>query len=89
MNLLTLYEFGQKGVNVDTNNFIMDEAELRQSQNAIEDPLGASGGLRNRPGLIEFNSAVAAGAVLGGVGVPLINMLTGSRFLYIGRGPKS
>jgi hypothetical protein len=84
-----LYNFGSKGVNVDASDLHMDDAEVRQAQNAIHDPLGAEGGLRNRPGLSAFNDTAAAGAVLGGVGVPLLNQTSGVNFLFIGRGPTS
>lgn len=85
---LKLYELAQKGVNVDASNLHMDNAEVRRAQNAIADPLGAKGGIRNRPGLGKFNTVEAAGAVLGGKEVPLENLLSGDSFLYIGRGTK-
>lgn len=83
---LVNYAIGAGGVNVDESNLHMDDTELRKAQNAIKDPLVSDGAINNRPGLINFNSAVAAGAVLGGIGVPLLNMVTGSHFFYIGRG---
>lgn len=89
MQTLTLYSLGKSGVNVDRSDFHMDDSELREASNIIQDPLGKQGGLRNRPGLTKFNTVAAAGAILGGIGVPLINLVTGTRFLYIGRGPVS
>lgn len=86
-NKLSIYNFGQGGVVVDKSSLHGDDSELRQAQNAIRDPLGAEGGLKSRPGLEKFNSSAAAGAVLGGVGVPLTNLFTGAQFWYIGRGP--
>jgi hypothetical protein len=85
---LIVFNLGEKGVNVDKNPLAMDDAELRKAQNVIRDPLGVEGGITNRPGLIKFNSVAANGTILGGVGVPLQNLVTGTRFLYIGRGTK-
>lgn len=83
---LVVFNLGEKGVNVDKNPLAMDPAELRKAQNVIRDPLGVEGGITNRPGLVHFNTSAAAGTILGGIGVPLLNLVTGSRFLYIGRG---
>lgn len=83
---LIVFNLGAKGVNTDKNPLAMDNAELRKAQNVIMDPLGVEGGIVNRPGLVKFNSVAAAGAILGGIGVPLQNLTTGTRFLYIGRG---
>lgn len=88
MKILINYEIGAKGVNVDAANFHLDDSELRQAQNVIKDPLVSNGSINNRPGLINFNPVAAAGAVLGGVGVPFLNLTTGSHFFYIGRGTK-
>lgn len=87
--ILLVYTLGQKGVNVDKNPLQLGEDELRQAQNAISDPLGAELGLSNRPGLEKFNAVAGAGSVLGGIGVPLTNLATGTRLFYIGRGPKT
>lgn len=88
-DILALYDFGQLGVNVDKSDLHLDDAELRKAQNIIRDPLGIEGGLKNRPGLIKFNASAAAGAVLGGVGVPLLDLKRGTHFFFIGRGPLS
>lgn len=84
---LSVYNLGQGGVVIDKSALHGDDTELRNAQNAIRDPLGVEGGLKNRPGLVKFNTNVAAGAVLGGIGVPLTNLFTGVHYLYIGRGP--
>lgn len=89
MAILVVYNLGQGGVNVDKSSLHNDDTELRQAQNAIRDPLGVEGGLKNRPGLTKFNLVAAAGAVLGGIGVPLLNLHAGSHFFFIGRGPSS
>ena len=86
---LIIYAIGSKGVNVDKNPLQLDDSELRQAQNAISDPLGVELGLTNRPGVDKFNSAVAAGPILGGIGVPLLNLASGIKMFYIGRGPKT
>jgi len=85
---LVIYSLGEKGVNVDKDPLVLDNSELRQAQNAIRDPLGVEGGLKNRPGLVKFNASAGAGSILGGIGVPLLNLLSGTPFFYIGRGTK-
>lgn len=86
---LVVFNLGQEGVNVDLSPAHQQDGMLRKSQNASPNTLGAEVGLSNRPGLIEINSNIAAGSVLGGVGVPLLNLFTGARFWFIGRGPKT
>ena len=82
MGQLNVYNLGKKGVNVDKSPVHLDDDELTRSQNAIRDQLGVDGGLKNRPGLIEVNGSAAAGSVLGGVGVPLLQ--TATRTYYMG-----
>lgn len=80
---------GEKGVNVDLSPLLLANNQFRQAQNIISDPLGIEAGIKNRPGLTNFNDEEANGMVLGGVSIPLLNQLTGSRFFFIGRGPTS
>ena len=87
--ILDIWGLGTRGVNVDLSPLHLDNEHLRKAQNAISDPLGTEIALTNRPGLIEFNDSAAAGAILGGIGVPLLNTHTGSRFFLIGRGVQS
>lgn len=87
MNELIVFGLGSKGVNVDEDPLHLDLNELTKAQNAHPNPLGADSGISNRPGLIQF-SEEAAGVILGGIGVPLLNLSTGTSFLYIGRGTK-
>lgn len=70
MPVIKLYNFGEKGVNVDSSDLHMQDGEVRRSQNMINNTLGFGGGITNRPGLERFNATAAAGAILGGVGVP-------------------
>lgn len=84
---ISLFSLGSRGVNTDLNPLQLADEQLTKAQNAISNPLGVEGGLTNRPGLIELNGSAAAGSVLGGIGVPLINLNTGTRYFYIGRGP--
>lgn len=81
---LILFGLGSKGVNVDQDSLHMENNALRKAQNAHPNPLGAASGISNRPGLIKF-SAVGAGAILGGIGVPLTNKATGTSFFLLGR----
>lgn len=85
MGELRVYDLGKGGVNTQSSPVDLENSELTKAQNAIYEPLG--GGLRNRPGLHAFNTDVAAGEVLGGIGVPLANFFTGTRLFFIGRGP--
>jgi hypothetical protein len=86
MEPFNVYKLGQAGVNIDSTPLHSEDDEILRAQNAIRDPLGNDGGLRNRPGLIAFNTDTANGPVLGGVGVPIRNLFSGSRFFFIGRG---
>lgn len=83
MALLSIYNLGLKGVNVDASELHMEDGELRKAQNLIHNVSGVLGGITNRPGLSRFNSSAAAGSVLGGIGVPLANA-DGERHLFIG-----
>ncbi len=87
MTILKINDIGGMGVNVDVDPINIDDKELRLAQNVIRDPLGADSALRKRPGLGIFNTAVASGAVLGGIGVPLQDLTShGLHIAFIGRG---
>lgn len=80
-----VYGIGRLGVNVDTDPWSVDDQECRKMQNAQHNPVGV---LANRPGFANHNATPAAGAVTGGIGVPLGDLTRGgTRFLFIGRGP--
>jgi hypothetical protein len=85
---LVVNNLGAAGVNVDLSPIHVPDNQFRKAQNVISNPLGAEVGISNRPGLVKFSEA-ANGAVLGGIGVPLLNLFTGAHFWYIGRGDKS
>jgi hypothetical protein len=88
MPKLLLYNPGIDGVNVDTSPLELKPTELTKAQNAVRDL--AVKGMRNRPGLAAFNLNVAAGSVLGGIGVPFLNeSSSGVHFVFVGRGPTS
>lgn len=88
--MLRVYNLGKLGVNVDKSPIHLQDGELTKAQNAIREPLGVEGGLKNRPGLRTFNANPANGTVLGGIGVPLADLTTGGKhFIYLGRGPGS
>lgn len=81
-----LYPIGQKGLNVDADPLDMDDQELRLAQNVSRTYIGS--GLRKRPGLTPANTSLATGPVLGGIGIPIINLHTsGDVLLFLGRGP--
>lgn len=80
-----VYGIGRLGVNTDTDPWSVDDQECRKMQNALQSPTGV---LANRPGFKHVNALPADAAVIGGVGVPLGNLsASGTRFLFIGRGP--
>ncbi len=89
-SVLKIYDLGSLGVNVDSDPISIKDQEFRLAQNTIRDPLGDDSGIRKRPGFASFNGSLASGEVLGGVGVPLID-LSNNRFMaiYLGRGPTS
>jgi hypothetical protein len=88
--VLKLYQLGTMGVNVDSDPISLKDQELRLAQNAIRDPLGNDSGLKKRPGLLIFNTILTVGIILGGIGVPLVDLsLNGAQDLFIGRGPTS
>ncbi len=89
MQNFTDFALGQSGVNVDKSDLHIADEEVRQAQNAIRDPLGVEGGLKNRPGLVKFNSVAGNALVLGGISVPQLNLSSGgSRFFFVGKGSK-
>lgn len=84
---LTIFGLGSQGVNTDEDPLHLEDNELTKAQNAHPNPAGAASGISSRAGLTKF-SVVGAGAILGGIGVPLANLFTGASFLFIGRGTK-
>ena len=87
-----VYGIGALGVNVDSDPWSIDDRECVKLQNALNNPLGV---LAHRPGFAPVNLAAAPGAILGGVGVPALagsgggGDTSGTRLMYIGRGPLS
>lgn len=86
---LIVRQWGQRGVNVDLNPLELDESDLLHAQNAIADESSGRSSIRKRPGLIAFTTSSTAGSVLGGVDLPLRDLNSGTRFVYVGRGPTS
>jgi hypothetical protein len=79
---------GDYGVNVDKNPLALRDGEFTKAQNAIRNPIGTIGGIKNRPGLRAINTASSSAIILGGIGVPLQDQsANGTHFVYIGRGP--
>ncbi len=85
---ITVEDFGINGVNVDKNPLELGLGELTQAQNAISDVMSGRSSLRKRPGLVAFTISATAGAVLGGIDLPLQDLSdSGIHWMYIGRGP--
>lgn len=90
MPKLVVETLGLKGVNVDRNPFELTDGELVSAQNATSVPTSGAASLRKRPGLLAFTTSLLEGAVLGGIGVPLLDLSSGGTLrIYIGRGPTS
>jgi hypothetical protein len=86
MGTLKVYGIGRKGVNTDADPLSLDDQECTRMRNAVDSVTG--GGLISRHGFAPFNGIAAGAAVTGGVGVPLSNLSSsGTRFVFIGRGP--
>lgn len=86
VNRIITRQFGVRGVNVDLNALELEDSDLVQASNAIADPSAGEGSIRKRAGLVAFTATSTAGAVLGGVDLPLRDLYSGSRFIYLGRG---
>lgn len=74
--ILSVYNLGRKGCNVDRDPVQLEDGELTKAQNLTVDQLGADGGVRKRPGLVKINSVAAAGSIVGAIGVPLNKIAT-------------
>jgi hypothetical protein len=86
-----VYGLGALGVNVDTDPWSVDDRECLKMQNAQNYPAGV---LSHRPGFANVNLSAAPGAILGGISVPALAGSSGgdgsgTRIMYIGRGPLS
>ncbi len=68
---INAYNLADQGVNVDKAQIHKQDGELTKAQNCTTDPTGVGGGVRKRPGLVEFNAIAAGASILGGVGAPL------------------
>lgn len=83
--MIRVADLGANGVNTDKNPLELQDGEFTQAQNASTENENGVSTLKKRPGLIKF-SEEASGVVLGGIGIPLSDRLTGTRLFYIGRG---
>lgn len=88
MAKLEVRNLGLNGVNVDKDPLELADGELSSGQNAIQDIMAGKSAIRKRPGLLAFNTSAAAGLVLGGTEMPLIDLsVNGNVTIYIARGP--
>ena len=68
---ITVRAIGAKGVDLDNDPLVLDDAALRDSQNLYQETSrGRTSGLRQRPGYARFSLAMS-GAILGGLGMPV------------------
>ena len=70
MPKLNVYGLGSSGVNVDKSPLQLDDNDLTKAQNAVPMP-GVKGSIKKRPGLVKFDTDVAAGSISGFIGAPL------------------
>lgn len=88
--ILKVFAIGTKGVNVDKDPLELGNDELVQGKNANSMVIDGKSSVGKRPGLGIFTTSATAGAVLGGIDVPLLNLSSNSGSnltLYIGRYP--
>ena len=78
---LNVYNLGEEGVNVDSDDVHVRDGELRAAQNFQVDPAGGLGGIRRRDGLNDLNTALA-GAVTGIIALPLPDRSALTRTFY-------
>lgn len=86
---LRVKNIGKIGNIVDSDYAHSPSGAFTRTQNINRDPLGKAESIITRLGLTPFNvddDGDLAGAVLGGIGVPLRNRFTGTREFFIGRG---
>jgi hypothetical protein len=70
MPAITIRALGAKGVNVDASPSLLDDAELRDSQNFFHESTDAHGGaLRTRRGFTPFVLSSLGAPILGGIGM--------------------
>jgi hypothetical protein len=82
---IKVLRLGRRGVNVDLNPLELTDDDLVRASNAFSN----ESTIRKRPGLIAFTTTATAGIVVGGVDLPLQDLLNGMHFIYIGRGPSA
>jgi len=83
---LRVKNIGKIGVVIDSDYAHSPSGAFSRTQNLTRDPIGSAESIVSRPGLTPFNVNDSAGAVLGGIGVPLRNRRTGTPEFFIGRG---
>lgn len=83
---LNVYNLGEKGVNVTVSPIHLEDGELTSGQNAVYDPKGEEGGLRQRDGMTKLNSTAAAGAIKGFISLPLPDPNNLTKTLWLGMG---
>ena len=77
-----VYNLGEEGVNVDSDDVHLRDGELRSAQNLQIDSAGGLGGVRRRDALLELNSSAMAGSVTGIIGIPLPDRSQLSKYFY-------
>ena len=79
---INVYNLGEEGVNVDSDDVHVRDGELRSAQNWQIDTAGGLGGIRRRDGLAALNGSALAGSVTGIVALPLPDRSGLTRYFY-------
>lgn len=68
-----VYNLGEEGIDIVESPVHVAEGVLLNAQNAQLSPIDLEGGFRKRNGMAKFNSSVAAGAIVSGFNVSLVD----------------
>ncbi len=68
-----VYNLGEQGVDVVESPVHVAEGALLNAQNAQLAPIELEGGIRKRNGMSKFNAIAAAGVILSGFNVSLVD----------------
>ena len=77
-----VYNLGEEGVNVDSDDVHLRDGELRSAQNLQIDSAGGLGGIRRRDAYLELNSSAMSTPVGGVIAIPLPDRSLLSKYYY-------
>lgn len=68
-----VYNLGEQGIDIVESPVHVAEGVVLNAQNAQLAPIELEGALRKRDGMAKFNASVAAGAIVSGFNVSLVD----------------